>query len=261
MKRILGVFAATALVVILAHLSYAAVDGGSITTTVNSSTQFTVVIDTLASELDSLYIAYFVGGASDTTFAALIDSTCTDSTLTALAPGTEYIVFLLARDGAGNTAISDKDTVYTFTPMLGDVGGRDKYLNRTVRTQNSWLRNDAYRIDDTVFDLDGVGSSDYSLLYFIKPYNGLDVIATQASDSTVATIYFYPVDAPTTPTQTDAWYRSATIVDSVNVTTAGLTRSSVSLPVGQLYQMYIETLSGNGKDADFILKFTSDAGE
>jgi hypothetical protein len=260
MKRILGVFAATVLVVMLAHLSYAAVNGGSITTTVNSSSQITVVVDTLASDLDSLYVAAFIAGSTDTTFIALLDSAATDTTLTGLAAATQHILFLLARDTDSKTAISDKDTVYTYTPMVGDYD-RDGYLYRDILTDDSWLLNDDYRIEDGVFDLSGIGASDYSLLYYSKPYNGLDVIATQAADSTVATIYFYPVDTPITPTATATWYRGSTVADSVNVTAAGLTRDSVSLPVGRLYQMYIETLTGNGKDADYILRFTSDPGE
>jgi hypothetical protein len=98
-------------------------------------------------------------------------------------------------------------------------------------------------------------------VYYSKTYSGLDVVASQAADSCVATIYAIPVNWTGIYSDYTNWHRGTTIADSVNVTAAGLTRKTMSLPLGRYYMFIIETLYGNGKDANFVLSFSSDGHE
>ncbi|MBU2051532.1 MAG: hypothetical protein KKH61_21485, partial [Gammaproteobacteria bacterium] len=175
-----------------------------------------------------------------------------DTTITALVPGERYIIYTYGR-GAGDTDISTPDTLRLYYPQMGDRT-RANFLYRKLATANSWPQTGTY---DYIFDLDDIGAKDSSLVYYAKTYNGIDVYASQAADSCVATIYAMPVEWSRTWSDT-LWYRGLTIADSVNITAAGLTRSTLSLPVGQLYMFRIESLSGNGQNADYTITLTSD---
>ena len=242
--------------------AFAVPNAGEATTVVTTSSSNTLTMTTPPSStttaLDSLYLAMFTPYSStDTLFVALLDTAWTDSTITGLAGATQYIAFILARDGNGDTDISGKDSVTTYRTQFGDLQGPTKEMYRKVGTDASWpFGGSSVYSMDTTFDLDGANASDYSLLYYQQENNAVDIIATQAGDSTVATVYFYPVNV--IPTWNDrTFYRSSTVIDSINITSSGLTRDSVSLAAGQAYQMLIYTLLGNGKDADFELFYTS----
>lgn len=247
------VFTAIALICALVSIAYAATSGGTIATTVTSSSSIKITVSTAASTVDSLMICYFKGASTDTTFVAYLDTTATDTTLVDLDPDTQYIVFLKA---IGTTSkISDKDTVTTYPIALGDAS-RNGFLTRKVATARSWPMT-ASTMDYT-FDLNGIAALDSSLVYYAKTYNGLDVYATQAADSCVAGIYFIPINWSGTYTDYTSFQQAATVADSIAISSAGLFRETLQLPVGRYYMIRILTHTGNGKDADYTLTFTSD---
>lgn len=233
-------------------------DAGEITSaTVQTHNRVALTFDGNASTYDSLYLAYRIlnDGSSDTTFVAYLDSASTDTTLTSLTPSRVYEFMTIARL-TGKTNLSDQDTLLTKRVPGGDRA-YSAYMSRDVATDASWSLNDSYLSVDNTFDLSGADASDYSLIYYASEYNGLDVYATQAGDSTVASIYFHPVWVNGISPNDSTFWRDSAVADSVNVTSQGLTRSTVSLPVGRFYQMRVYTLLGNGKDADFKLRFYS----
>jgi len=252
-NRLIVLAIGISLAVLIAQ-AWAAVSGGAITTTVTSSTKLRLQVTTLPHQGESLYVAWFRGTASDTTFAALMDSTQTDTTLT-VDQNTRYIVFLLNRRTTGQTAISDKDTVTSYPIALGDAS-RSGFLTRKLATAASWPLT-ASTMDYT-FDLNGIAALDSTLVYYAKTYNGLDVYATQAGDSCVAAVYAIPINWSGTFSDGTTWFEGSAPVDSVQVTSKGLTRKSLSLPVGRYYIFRIRTHTGNGKDADYTLTLTSD---
>jgi len=239
--------------------AFATLNAGEVVTTVATHTSVKLVFDGAASSYDTLYICYIADGG-DTTFAtSAIDSTTADTLMVDLTERTPYAFFTLARGATGLTDVSELDTVATYKTQLGDFG-RKGFLSRYLATDASWPAYDSYRSLDYVFDLSGVAASDYSLIYYSKEYNGVDIIASQAGDSVKASLYFLPVHI--VPTKTDTmFYRDTVIADSVASFDTGLTRASVSLPVGMFYQVYIYTLAGNGKDADIKIYLNSEGGD
>jgi len=229
---------------------------GEHTTTVVSSTSFTVTVDSAVTQLDSLAIVGFIGASTDTTWFAYIDTAATDTTITGLVPGESYYIYLYGR-GSGATDISTPDTIQLYYPQLGDRV-RTGFLTRKLATAGSWPQTNTL---DFVFDLDDTGAKDSTLVYYAKTYNGIDVVASQAADSCVATIYAMPVNWSGIWSDRDTWYRGTTIADSVQVTAAGLTRETLSLPLGRYYMFRIESLYGNGQDADFTISLSSDGHE
>lgn len=264
-----------ALVILLLPVSaLAAVDAGEISSALPlTSTAVVLTLDATATTFDSLYICYFAWGSSDTTFAAYADSATTDTTLVNLTANSKYILFTVARDGDGKTNVSGKDTTWTLPVAIQDRS-RSAAMFRSLMTDASWPDSSTVSqtdsaaavnepvIHDYIFDLNDVDASDYSCLFYAKTYNGVDVIATQAGDSCVASLYFYPVMSryQTGGINDTTFVRSSTIADSVNVTSNGLTRDSVSLAVGMLYQVMVYSLTGNGKDADYEVWVTSIGG-
>lgn len=244
---------------LFAGTTHAAVSAGEISIGTRTSSTVTVQIDTLSTLADSLYICYLSPlSSSDTTFIALLDTTCTDTTITGLSSKTLYNFFTVARDASGDTDVSENDTTHTYKTQIGDVTGRIPYMTRKVATDASWPFGGNTNVSfDTVFDLNDANASDYSLIYYaLEGHNAVRAIATQAGDSTVASIYWYPVHVVETMTDT-TFYRAATIADSVNITTAGVTVDTVTLPFGRYYQMLVYSLLGNGKDADIEIYFDS----
>lgn len=233
--------------------AYAALSGGTITTAITSSSSLSITVSSLASRIDSLDICYFEGTSSDTTFAAYLDTTATDTTLTNLKVNTQYIVFLRGRGGAGSK-ISDKDTVHTYPIALGDPT-RNGFLTRKLSDADSWPPTGSF---DRTITLNGKDASDSTLVYFAKAYNGIDIYATQAGDSCVATIYAIPVYWTGIFSDYTNFHEAYTIADSVQVTAEGLTRTSLSLPVGRFYLFRLYSLTGNGKNADYEITLTSD---
>ena len=241
---------------------YAANDAGEFTSvTVQTHMRVELVFDTNASMYDSLYLCYRIlnPASTDTTFLAYIDSATTDTALVALEPKTVYEFFTLARSSTGATNLSTADTVLTYKvqPAERPSAGR---LYRKVATDASWPLRDSLFSMDYVFDLNGADAYDYSLIYYAKDYNGLDAYVTQASDSLVATVYFYPVYIITALSDT-TFARASTIADSVNITASGFSRTSFEMPVGDWFQMYIYSLADNGKDSDYQLYLTSVGGD
>ena len=245
------------LLIVGALYAYAAVTPyvGEHTTEITTSTSFTVTIDSTVSQLDSLDIIGFVGDATDTTWFASIDTATTDTTITGLVPGERYRIYIYGR-GSGLTDISSPDTLRLYYPQMGDRT-RTGLLNRKLQTAASWPQTNS---NDYIFDLDDTGAKDSTLVYYGKTYNGMDVLASQAADSCVATIYAMPLQWSGIWSDT-LWTRGLTVADSINITAAGLTRHTLSLPVGKYYFFRIETLYGNGQNADYTLTLTSDGHE
>lgn len=241
----------------------AAVDAGEITAVTQlTHTRIQLTLDGAATLAESLYICYFQVPSTDTTFVCLIDTTCTDSTLTGLSPDQLFIFFLLARDTDGKTNVSDKDTTYTYRTPL-EPGYKTGLWERPVYPDSVWHFPGDYQTEitgDIPFVLNGADASDYSLVYRAKDYNGLEAWATQAGDSTVFSVYAIPVHVGNRGYDDSTFVRASVIADSMNVTSAGLTRDSLSLVVGELYQFLVYSFAGNGKNANIKLYFTSVGG-
>lgn len=240
---------------------FAAVGAGTISVVPLTSTSVEITFDGDATTYDSLYICNRVltPASADTNFVAFFDSTTTDSTYTGLSPKTGYVWFAVARL-AGTTAISNSDTVATYKVPVQDTR-RDGFLRRRLFNDASWTIPSADTTLLPFFTLNGVGASDYSCIFQAKEYNGADLILSQAGDSCAVGVYFYAVNCNTSWSDT-TFTRESTITDSIpSETTVGLTRQSLSLKVGQFYQAYLYSHTGNGKNTFVTLDMSSVGGE
>ena len=236
----------------------AAPTGAVISTAILSTDSLLITLTTLPTQIDTTEVIYFTPWSSTDTVVVggVGDSTATTYRFGVAGPLKQMIVMLRTRNGSAQTAISNKDSVTTHPVQIDDIGGRKPFMFRKVATDNSWpYGGDASHNMDYTFDLNGKDASDYSMVYNQLPYNGVNIRATQAGDSCVATLYFYQVRRSYAYDDT-LLYRSTVIADSVNVTVTGLKTGSVSLPVGSLFQMYLYTLTGNGKDSDYTIELT-----
>jgi hypothetical protein len=235
----------------LAFPAYAAdPDGGEITTTAISNTSILVQITTAPSAVDSVFVCYFRGAETDTTFAAQIDTVTTNKSLNNLDPSVTYTVFLLVRQGAGGPSdISDKDEVTTYGPEIESNPNRTElnHVERVIRA-TSWRPGSVLE----TFTLSGSAASDSSGQYLPWKHNSIIVKATQAGDSVKAMLYTWYGRREMTQKGTDTGFASS--VDSLNITGQGIFAKTLQSELAAPAMYFkLQTYTGNGKNAAFEL--------
>ncbi len=253
-KKILFIISIAALV--WAVISWAgAPTGGVIMTTVRTNQTILVQPTTAPTAVDSVFICYFAGASTDTTFAALIDTVTTAKLLTGLNPAKQYIVFLLSRQGAGAaTALSDKDTVIVYGPEIEqNPNSVLMHSSEQIIRALSWRPTSVL----TTFTINGASDADSSGQYIPYKSNSLIVKATQAGDSVNVTLYtFY---GQRTMTQTGATVGFTSSQDSLNITAPGTFGKTLTLNLAAPVMYFkLQAYTGNGKNTAIEIYLTRD---
>lgn len=218
--------------------------GGVITTTVRTNTTALVQVTTAPTAVDSVFICYFAGSSTDTTFAATADSTTTNQLLSSLNPGKRYIVFLLVRQGAGElTALSDKDTITVYPPEIETAPASNVLASISkLFTATSWKPT---ALTES-FTLNGTSAVDSTGVIELFKNTSFLVKTSQAGDSTKVMGYIHYGYRQTT--QTGSWVEYA-LKDSVNVSAPGGTLKVLSgHPPGAQCYIRWNSYAGNGKN-------------
>jgi len=254
MKKLLFFTILFLTILLISRFADSAVNGGTIVTTVVNNTNVLVQMTTKASTADSVYICRMYPGSSDTTFLALIDTTIVNRLMSSQVPGRQSIYFVLARDGAGHTAISDKDTVTVYSPEIGEETSSNIMRKvEKVITATSWR---PYNPTES-FTLSGSAAKDSSGVYEPWKNNTLVAVASQAGDSVKAIVYI--TYGYREMTQLGNWIGFTVPLDSLAITSSGVFKKSftVNLAYPSMYFTF-GSYAGNGKNSSIALYLTRD---
>jgi hypothetical protein len=254
------IITATILCLILWTTSaFAALSGGTITTSVVTNTQVLIKITTNPSSttggIDTVYVCHIKIGGTDTTFAAIIDSVIVTKLITGMSPNYQAAWFLLVRDTTGKTAISDKDTVTVYSPEK-ESGQFDTKMFGTeqVITATSWR---PYSLT-SAFTINGSAGADSSAHYTPWKNNSLIVSSSQAGDSVKVMLYTW-YGYRDMSSQTGATVGFASSKDSLNISGEGVFAKTLTPNMAAPVMYFkLQGYAGNGKNSSLQIYLTRD---